>query len=122
MRAGNLRSRRAVGKFDLEEEYAVDRLAFLTSIDEGFNWGRVIFSEETLVSTDYNGSARDHHEPGRRYGSRRSGPISVIFWDWISRDEANPLCGSMAVIIWQYADRFRNTWCSLQPKNVIPKE
>ena len=62
LRAGNLRSRRAVRKFDLTEEHAVDRLAFVTSIDEGFDWGWVIFSDETIVSTDYNGSARVYRE------------------------------------------------------------
>ena len=43
LRAGNLKSRRAVRKFDLMEDHAWDRLALVTSIDEGFDGGRVIF-------------------------------------------------------------------------------
>ena len=43
--ACNLKSRRAVRKFDLTEKHAVDRLPFVTSVDESFDWEGVIFSD-----------------------------------------------------------------------------
>ena len=85
LRADNLRSRMAVHKFYLTEEHAMDRLAFMISIDEVFDWGREIFSDETIVSTDYNGPARNRRELGRRcdpryvHRSKMSGRISVKF-------------------------------------------
>ena len=56
LRVGNLRSQRATHKFHLMEEHAMDHLSFMIirPIDEGFIWGRIIFSDKKIVSTDYN--------------------------------------------------------------------
>lgn len=90
----NIRHYRAAPKISMSEGQAVDRLASVTGCFDGVDWGRVIFSDETTISTDYYGRPGVYREPGSRFNRkhihqrRRSGRISVPVWGWCSRDGA----------------------------------
>lgn len=92
MREVNIRLQRAAAKEILTEEHAVDSLAFATDC-MGFDWGRVIFSDETTILPDDESRANVYCEPGKRYiqQRQRSGRFSVSCWDWMSRDGADVL-------------------------------
>ena len=56
---------RAVSRKGITEGQAVDRLAF--AIDwRDFDWGSVIFSDETTISSDCESRGHVYREPGTR--------------------------------------------------------
>ena len=75
----------------LGEAQAVDRLAFATNRVD-FDWRNVIFSDETTISSDYEGPVRVYREDGLRHDQRyvhrreRSGRFSISCWGWMSYD------------------------------------
>ena len=91
LKEANIISRRAASKEDLTEGQAVDHLAFATGWRD-FDWGSVIFTDETSISSDCESSGHVYREPGTRYDTRyiqrreRSGRFRVSCWGWMSRD------------------------------------
>ena len=85
LRDANVHSRRAASKEGLTEGQAVNRLAFTTGWRD-FDWGSVIFTDETLISSDCESRGHVYREPGTRYDTRyfqrreRSGRFSVSCW------------------------------------------
>ena len=81
---------------DLTEEQAVDRLAFATCWGD-FDWGSLIFTDETSISSDCVSRGHVYREPGTRYDTRyvrrleRSGRFIVSCWGWMSRAGADLL-------------------------------
>ncbi|KAJ4451209.1 hypothetical protein ANN_02669 [Periplaneta americana] len=75
----------------LGEAQAVDRLAFATNRVD-FDWRNVIFSDETTISSDYEGAVRVYREDGLRHDQRyvhrreRSGRFGISCWGWMSYD------------------------------------
>ena len=80
LRDTNIRCRKAESKEDLTEGQAVDRLAFATGWRD-FDWGSVILTDETSISSDCASSGHVYREPGTRYDTRyihvRSGRFSI---------------------------------------------
>ncbi|KAJ4441767.1 hypothetical protein ANN_11625 [Periplaneta americana] len=82
LRNRGIRSRRAAQMEILGEAQAVDRLAFATNRVD-FDWRNVIFSDETTISSDYEGPVRVYREDGLRHDQRyvhrreRSGRFSI---------------------------------------------
>ena len=82
LRDANIHCWRGASKEDLTDGQAVYRLAFATGWRD-FDWGNVIFTDETSIS--YNCESRGHvyREPGTRYDTRyiqrceRSGRFSL---------------------------------------------
>lgn len=91
LRNRGIRSRRAAQMEILGEAQAVDRLAFATNRVD-FDWRNVIFSDETTISSDYEGPVRVYREDGLRHDQRyvhrreRSGRFSISCWGWMSYD------------------------------------
>ena len=54
LKAAGIRSYRAARKQTLTEEHAIDRLAYANSL-HGVDWRRVIFTDESQMSTSYAG-------------------------------------------------------------------
>ena len=65
----NIHCRRAVSKEGLTEGQAVDRLAFATGWRD-LDWGRVIFTDETSISSDCESRGHVYREPGTTYDIR----------------------------------------------------
>ena len=91
LRDANIDCRRAASKEDLTEGQAIDRLAFATGWRD-FDWGRVIFTDETSISSDCESCGHVYRELGTRYDTHyiqqreRSGRFSVSCWGWMSCD------------------------------------
>ena len=90
LRDANIHCRRAASKEGLTEGKVVDRLAFAIGW-RNFDWGSVIFSDETSISSDCESRGHVYREPGTRYDTlyiqrrERSARFSVSCWGWISR-------------------------------------
>ena len=75
--------------------HAVESHAFVTGLFDGFDWTKIIFSDETTISTDYRGPVGVYSDPGHRYDPQyvnwlgKSGRISVSRWGSISQDGAS---------------------------------
>ena len=86
----NIYCRRAASKEGLTEGEAVDRLAFATGW-RNFDWGSVIFTDETSISSDCESRGHVYREPGTRYDTRyiqrreRYGRFSLSCWGWMFR-------------------------------------
>ena len=82
LRDVNIHCWRAASKEGLTDGQAVDRLAFTTGWRD-FDWGTVIFTDETSISSDCESWGHVYHEPGTRYDTRyiqrckRSGRFSL---------------------------------------------
>ena len=91
LRVVNIHCRRAASEENLTEGQTVDRLAFATSWRD-FDWGRVISTDETSISSDYESRGHVYREPGTRYDTcyiqrrERSERFSLSCWGWMSRD------------------------------------
>jgi hypothetical protein len=76
-------------KEKLSEEHRLYRLAF-AEINVDCDWGNVIFSDESVFSSENSGPVRVYSPQGTRYNaeyvkeSACSGHISVAAWGWIS--------------------------------------
>ena len=66
LRDANIQCRRAASKEDLTEGQAVDRLAFATGWRD-FDWGNIIFTDETSISSNCESCGHVYREPGTRY-------------------------------------------------------
>ena len=90
LRDANIHCRRAASKEGLTEGQAIDLLAFATGWRD-FDWGSVIFTDETSISSDCESRGHVYREPGTRSDTRyiqwreRSGWFSVSCWGWTSR-------------------------------------
>ena len=90
LRDANIHCRRAASKEGFTEWQAVDRLAFATCW-RNFDWGSVIFNDESPISYDCELSEHIYREPGTRYDTRyiqrreMSGRFSISCWGWMSR-------------------------------------
>ena len=71
LRDANINYWRAASKEGLTDGQAVDRLAFTTGW-RNFDWGSVIFSDETSISSDCELRGHVYREPDTRYDT----PIS----------------------------------------------
>ncbi|KAJ4436188.1 hypothetical protein ANN_18818 [Periplaneta americana] len=69
LRNRGIRSRRAAQMEIYGEAQAVDRLAFATNRVD-FDWRNVVFSNETIISSDYEGPVRVYREDGLRNDQR----------------------------------------------------
>ena len=89
LRDVNIHFRRAASKLGLSEGQAVDRLAFPIGCRD-FDWGSVIFTDETSVSSDFESHGHVYRENGTRYDTRynqrreRSGRFCVSCWSWMT--------------------------------------
>ena len=63
LRDANIHCWRAAFKEGLTDGQAVDRLAFATGWRD-FDWGSVIFTEETSISSDCESRGHVYREPG----------------------------------------------------------
>ena len=90
MRDANIHCWRAASKEGLTDGQAVDRLAFATDWRD-FDWGNVIFTDETSISYYCESRGHVYREPGTRYDTRyiqpceRSGRFSLSRWGCMSR-------------------------------------
>ena len=90
LRDGNIHCRRVAYKKGLTEGQPIDRLAFATGW-RNFDWGSVILTDETSISSDCVPYGNVYREPGTRYDTRyiqrrmRSGRFIVSCWDRMSR-------------------------------------
>ncbi|PSN48472.1 hypothetical protein C0J52_11716 [Blattella germanica] len=66
----NIRRYRAASKISMTKGQAVDRLASAIGCFDGVDWGRVIFSAETTISTDYYGRHGVYRERGSRFNQQ----------------------------------------------------
>jgi hypothetical protein len=89
MTEAGLRSRSAAVKEKLSDEHRLYRRAFsVDNVDR--DWGNVIFSDESVFSSENEGPLRVHRPQGTRYNaqyvkeSARSGSVSVAVWGLIS--------------------------------------
>jgi hypothetical protein len=89
MTEAGLRSRSAAVTEKLSEEHRLYRLAFPEdNVDR--DWGNVIFSDESVLSSVNDGPVHVYRPQGTRYNaeyvkeSARSGRVSVAVWGWIS--------------------------------------
>ena len=78
----NIHCRRATSKQRLTEGHVVDRLVFATSWSD-FDWGSVIFTDETSISSDCESHGHVYRESVTR--RETSGRFSVSCWSWMSR-------------------------------------
>ena len=69
LRNANIHCWRAASKEGLTNRQAVDRLAFATGWRD-FDWGSVIFNDETSISSDFESRGHVYREPGTRYDTR----------------------------------------------------
>ena len=86
LRDANIHCWRATSKEGLIDEQAVDRLAFATGWWD-FDWGSVIFSDETSISSDCESRGHVYREPGTRYDTRYvqwHERFSLSCWGWMS--------------------------------------
>ena len=96
LKAAGIRNYRAARKQTLTEEQAIDRLAYANSL-HGVDWRRVIFTDESQMSTSYVGPVHVYREASRWHSrayvapTPKQGRISVKFWEWMSRDGAGML-------------------------------
>jgi hypothetical protein len=76
-------------KEKLSDEHRLYRLA-LAEDNVDRDWGNVIFSDESVVSSANDGPVRVYRPQGTRYNaefvkeSARCGHVSVAVWGWIS--------------------------------------
>ena len=90
LRDANIRYWRAASKEGLTDGQAADRLAFATGWMD-IDWGSVIFSDETSISSDCESRGHVYREPGTWYDTRyiqrreRLGRFSLSCWGWNSR-------------------------------------
>ena len=86
LRDANIHCWRAASKEGLTDGQTVDCLAFATGWRD-FDWGSIIFTDETSISSDCESRGHIYREPGTRYDTRyiqwreRSGQFS---WGWMS--------------------------------------
>ena len=76
-------------KVGLTDGQAVDRLTFATGWRD-FDWGSVIWTDKTSISSDCESRGHVYREPGTRYDTRyiqrrEVGRFSVSCWGWMSR-------------------------------------
>ena len=127
LRNRGIRSRRAAQMEILGEAQAVDRLAFATNRVD-FDWRNVIFSDETTISSDYEGPVRVYREDGLRHDQRyvhrreRSGRFSISCWGWMSYDGPGVIEASMAGLMRELTSTFWKIYSFPPPENVFPKE
>ena len=69
-----------MSKEGLADGQAVDRLAFATGWRD-FDWGRVIFTDETSIPSDCESRGHVYREPGNRYDTRYIQRRDVRDWD-----------------------------------------
>ena len=90
LRDANIHCRRPASTEGLTDGQAVDRLAFATGWRD-FDWGSVIFTDETSIYSDCESCRHVYPEPGTRYDTRyiqrteRSGRFTLSCWGWLSR-------------------------------------
>ena len=90
LRDANVHCWRAASKEGLTDGQDVDRLSFATGWRD-FDWGSVIFSDETFISSDFESRGHVYREPGTRYDTRYIqrreilGRYSLSCWGWMSR-------------------------------------
>jgi hypothetical protein len=96
LKEAGLRARHAAVKAVLTDEYQLYRLAFAeSSVDR--QWDRVIFSDESTLSSENDGPVLVYRPREERYNSQyvststRSGRVSVHCWGWISHEGARIL-------------------------------
>ena len=66
LRDANIHCRIAASKEGLTETQAVDHLALATGWRD-FDWGSVIFTDETSISSDCESRGHVYHKPATRY-------------------------------------------------------
>ena len=69
LRDENIHYWRAASKEGLTEGQAIDHLAFTTGWSD-FDWGSIIFTDETSISFDCESRGLVYREPGTRYDTR----------------------------------------------------
>ena len=90
LRDANIHCWRVASKEGLTDGQAVDRLAFATGWRD-FDWGNVIFTDETSISSDCEPRGHVYRKPGTIYDThyiqRRegSGRFSLSCWGCMSR-------------------------------------
>ena len=57
----------SISKETMTHAHAVDCRVFVTGLFDGFNWTKVIFFNETTVSTYYSGPVCVYQDPGNMF-------------------------------------------------------
>ena len=96
LRERGIRSRRTATKERLQIYHIEDRLGY-ANIQQDFDWRKVLFSDEAVVSSGNYGPPHVYCIDGHRYDERfvtrlrRLGRLSVACWGWMSYDWAGTL-------------------------------